>query len=72
MLYTQHYSPLSSALVSLLLAALPVLVLFYLLVIKRTTPPIAAAGCRSTALRAEVPSFSGPFHSETPRPYRPS
>ncbi len=50
MLYTQHYHPLPSAVLSTLVAALPVLVLFYLLVPRRAPAPWAAAGGAVTAL----------------------
>jgi lactate permease len=42
--YIQHYLPLASTPLSTLVAALPILVLFALLVIKRAPVPIAAAG----------------------------
>ncbi len=44
MIYTQNYQPLAFPLLSLLFAALPVIVLFALLVIKRSPVPLAAAG----------------------------
>lgn len=44
MIYTQNYTPFSSAILSTFVASLPVLVLFYLLVIKRAEVPWAAAG----------------------------
>src|SRR5712692_6808522 len=50
MLYTQNYDPLSSAALSTLVAALPVLVLFYLLVVRRVLAPWAAAGGAVAAL----------------------
>ena len=49
MIYTQNYHPLASQLLSLLFAALPVIVLFALLVIKRAPVPQAAAGGALTA-----------------------
>lgn len=49
MIYTQNYSPLPWPLLSLLLASLPVLVLFILLVVWRTPVPWAAAGGATTA-----------------------
>src|SRR5438876_600323 len=51
MIYTQNYQPLSSAVLSTLVAALPVLVLFYLLVPRRVLGPWAASGGAVTALR---------------------
>jgi len=42
MIYTQNYSPLPYPLLSLLVAALPVLILFYFLVVKRTLASWAA------------------------------
>lgn len=48
--YIQHYDPLHQAVLSTLVAALPVLVLFYLLVFQRAHVPIAAAGGAVTAL----------------------
>ena len=44
MIYTQNYSPFSIQAVSTLVSALPVLVLFYLLVVKRKEASFAAAG----------------------------
>jgi len=60
MLYTQHYSPLSSAVLSTALAALPVLVLFYLLVVKRASPPIAAAGGAAAAILVAIGVYRMP------------
>jgi L-lactate transport len=48
--YTQHYDPFGQPIVSTIVAALPVLVLFYLLVFRRAHVPIAAAGGALTAL----------------------
>ncbi len=50
MIYTQHYQPVASAILSTLLAALPVLALFWLLVVRRVLAPWAAAGGAATAL----------------------
>jgi lactate permease len=50
MIYTQHYAPLSSVALSTLVAALPVLVLFYLLVVRRVLAPWAALGGAIAAL----------------------
>ena len=44
MIYTQNYQPLPWPLLSILCAALPVLILFLLLVVKRAPVPWAAAG----------------------------
>ena len=53
MLYTQNYSPLPFPALSLLVAALPVLALFYLLVIRRAPASLAAiAGAISAFLIA--------------------
>lgn len=49
-MFTQTYDPLHNALLSTLVAALPVLVLFYLLVVKRAHVPVAAVGGAITAL----------------------
>jgi L-lactate transport len=54
MIYTQQYNPLGSAALSTLVAALPVLVLFYLLVVRRVLAPWAAAGGAITALLVAV------------------
>lgn len=56
-MFTQTYDPFSMPLVSTLVAALPVLVLFYLLVVKRAHVPVAAAGGAVTALVAAVLCF---------------
>src|SRR6059058_2260466 len=50
MIYTQNYNPLPWAILSTLVAALPVLTLFYLLVIRRVLVPWAAAGGAAVAL----------------------
>src|SRR4051794_33824888 len=44
LIYLQTYDPLGNALLSTLVAALPVAVLFYLLVFRRLLAPWAAAG----------------------------
>jgi lactate permease len=62
MIYTQNYQPLSSALLSTLLAALPVLVLFALLVIRRAPVPQAAAGGVLTAFLVAVLVYHMPVH----------
>lgn len=49
-MYQQNYDPLHFPVLSTLVAALPVLVLFYLLVFRRAHIPIAAAGGAVTAL----------------------
>ena len=49
MLYIQNYQPLASAALCFLVAAMPVLVLFFLLVVKRAPVPWAAAGGAATA-----------------------
>ena len=51
MIYTQNYNPLPWALLSILVASLPVLVLFYMLVVRRTPVPWAAGGGAIAALR---------------------
>jgi lactate permease len=48
--YTQSYDPLGGSFLSTLVAALPVLVLFYLLVVRRAHVPLAAAGGAVAAL----------------------
>ena len=50
MVYTQNYHPLASETLSTLVAALPVLALFWLLVVRRVLAPWAAAGGAATAL----------------------
>ena len=42
MIYTQNYNPLPWGILSLLLASLPVLILFFLLVVRRASVPWAA------------------------------
>ena len=59
-MFTQTYDPFNFAVVSTLVAALPVLVLFYLLVVKRAHVPVAAAGGAITALVAAVLFFKMP------------
>src|SRR2546426_9759527 len=49
-MYVQNYNPLPFSFLSFLVAALPVIVLFYLLVVKRAHVPWAAAGGAITAL----------------------
>ncbi|MBI3721737.1 MAG: L-lactate permease, partial [Fimbriimonas ginsengisoli] len=60
-IYTQNYSPLASALLSTLVAALPVLALFYLLVVRRVLAPWAAAGGAATALIVAVAVYRMPL-----------
>ena len=60
MVYTQQYNPLPSAVLSTLVAALPVLVLFYLLVPRRAPAPWAAAGGAATALLIAVTVYRMP------------
>jgi lactate permease len=62
MVYTQDYNPLSPALLSILVAALPVLVLFYLLVVRRVLAPWAAAGGAAAALIVAVAVYRMPVH----------
>lgn len=59
-IYVQQYSPLSSALLSTLLAALPVLTLFFILVVLRRPAPLAAAGGAVVALLAAVLFYGMP------------
>jgi lactate permease len=54
MIYDQNYSPLSFQPLGFLVAALPVIVLFYLLVIRRVSVPWAAAGGAAAALIVAV------------------
>src|SRR5262245_56799670 len=54
MVYTQNYSPLPWEIISTLVAALPILVLFYLLVIRRVLAPWAAAGGAGAAFLIAV------------------
>ncbi len=58
--YTQNYDPLNNALLSTVVAALPVLVLFYLLVVKRAHVPVAAAGGAIAALLGAVVLYRMP------------
>ncbi len=60
MIYTQNYHPLTWSLLSLLCAALPVVVLFALLVIKRAPVPIAAAGGAGAAFVVAVAVYRMP------------
>src|SRR5437762_12759304 len=62
MIYTQNYHPLPSAALSTLVAALPVLVLFYLLVPRRVLAPWAAAGGAITALVVAMAVYRMPAH----------
>ncbi len=62
MLYTQNYNPLPWGLLSLVLAAMPVLVLFFLLVVRRTPVPWAAAGGAVAALIVAVAVYRMPAH----------
>lgn len=62
MIYTQHYNPFPSVILSTGIAALPVLVLFYLLVIKRVHVPWAAAGGAATAICMAVTVYGMPVH----------
>jgi lactate permease len=52
--YVQSYNPTGNAVLSTLLAALPVLVLFFLLVIRRVHAPVAALGGAGTALLVAI------------------
>jgi lactate permease len=58
--YTQNYHPLASEALSTLVAALPVLVLFYLLVVQRALAPWAAAGGAAAALLIAVTVYRMP------------
>jgi L-lactate transport len=49
-MYVQNYNPLPFSFLSFLVAALPVIILFYLLVVKRAHVPFAAAGGALAAL----------------------
>lgn len=60
MIYTQKYQPLPWPLLALLLAALPVIILFTLLVIKRAPVPLAAAGGAVTAFLVAVTVYRMP------------
>lgn len=60
--YIQNYNPLPSAMLSTLIASLPVLVLFYLLVIRRVPVPWAAAGGAITALVIATAVYRMPVH----------
>src|SRR5262249_23448975 len=54
MIYTQNYDPLNNAFLSTLVAALPVLTLFYLLRVRRALVPGAAAGGARAAFLVAV------------------
>ncbi len=60
MTYLQNYDPLHSVFLSTLVASLPILVLFYLLVFKRAHVPYAAAGGAITAFVIAVTVFRMP------------
>ena len=60
MIYTQNYSPLSSTVLCTILAALPVIVLFYLLVVRRSLVPLAAAGGAVAALAVAIGIYGMP------------
>src|SRR2546422_10686987 len=49
-MYVQNYNPLPFSFLSFLVAALPVIVLFYLLVVRRASVPWAAAGGAAAGL----------------------
>ena len=59
-MYEQHHNPLGLAFLSTLVAALPVLVLFYLLVPRRVLAPWAAAGGAITALVVAIAVYRMP------------
>src|ERR1041385_2955710 len=60
MIYTQNYNPVQWTAVSLLLASLPVLVLFFLLVVRRAPVPWAAGGGAITALIVAIAAYRMP------------
>jgi L-lactate transport len=60
MIYTQNYNPLPWALLSTVVAAIPVLVLFYLLVVKRAPVPWAAAAGAAAALIIAIAVYHMP------------
>ncbi len=62
MIYTQNYSPLSSLFLTTVLAALPIFVLFYLLVVKRSPVPIAAFGGAITAIIIAITVYRMPVN----------
>ncbi len=62
MLYTQNFSPVNIPVLGFLIAALPVIALFYLLVVKRATPYWAAAGGAAAALLVAVLIYRMPVH----------
>jgi len=59
--YTQNYHPLPSALLGIVSAALPVIVLFALLVIKRAPVPWAAAGGALSAFVIAITIYGMPI-----------
>jgi L-lactate transport len=59
-MFIQTYDPLHNQILSTLVAALPVLVLFYLLVVQRLLAPWAAAGGAITALMIAVALYRMP------------
>ena len=65
MIYTQNYHPVSFAPLCILLAALPVLVLFALLVLKRAPVPVAAAGGAIAAFVVAVAVYGMPVGMAT-------
>src|SRR5262245_41076371 len=54
MTYLQHYDPLHQPILSTLVAALPVIILFYLLVVRRALAPWAAGGGALAALMIAI------------------
>jgi lactate permease len=63
--YTQNYQPLANAALCILVAALPVLVLFYMLVVKRSPVPYAAGGGAVTAFVIAILVYHMPFRMAT-------
>src|SRR5215212_9085241 len=60
MIYTQNYNPVQWGPISLLLASMPVLVLFFLLVVRRAPVPWAAAGGAIAALVVAILFYKMP------------
>ena len=60
MIYTQNYNPVQWGPISLFLASLPVLVLFFLLVVRRAPVPWAAAGGAIAALAVAIGPYRMP------------
>lgn len=60
MTFAQNYNPLHSAFLSTVVAALPIVVLFYLLAVRRTPAPLAGLSAATTAVVLAIAAFHMP------------